>query len=121
MNHEPTEFPFDFWAKLAREDPNAFEEARKLMLDSLIEAAPPRVQPRLKGLQWQIERVRSKATTPLGACLKISDMMWSNVLGEGGLAAQLKRLGEGESALAPPPRNADVLPFQGRPDPQMPQ
>jgi len=117
MSNETSEFPFDFWAKLAQEDPDAFEKARKLMLDSLIEAAPARAQPRLKGLQWQIERIRSKAATPLSACLKISDMMWTNVLGEDGLAAQFDGRGHGEPTAATAKKAAEVLLFQRKPEP----
>jgi hypothetical protein len=117
MTGEHAEFPFDFWAKLAREDPGAFEEARKLMLDSLIEAAPARVRPRLKGIQWQIEHLRKRATTPLNACLKISDMMWTNVLDVDGLAVHLRGLNEGDPPPAGPRHSADVLPFQRNPAP----
>jgi len=112
MHHEEGEFPFEFWARLAREDPGAFEDARKLMIDSLIEAAPAAVQPRLRGLQWQIEHIRNRAPTPLSACLKISDMMWTNVLGEDGLAARLTDLGEGTLVATPARPAADVLPFR---------
>ncbi|MGD9602893.1 MAG: DUF3135 domain-containing protein [Gammaproteobacteria bacterium] len=117
MHNDESEFPFEFWAKLAQDDPGAFEDARRLMIDSLIEAAPTAVQPRLRGLQWQIEHIRNRAPTALSACLKISDMMWTNVLGEDGLAARLTDLGEG--SLVPPPTRpaADVLPFR-RPQPE---
>jgi Protein of unknown function (DUF3135) len=116
MATENSEFPFDFWANLAQSDPAAFEEARKLMLDSLIEAAPARTQTRLKGLQWQIENIRSRASSPLGACVKISNMMWTNVLGEDGLAANLRGLSEGELAPAMPKKMAKVLSFQREQD-----
>lgn len=104
------EFPFDFWAKLAQQDPGAFEEARRLMVESLIESAPARVQPRLKGLQWQIDHVRRRAPTPLSACLKISNMMWNNVLGEDGLSEHLQSLSGGRPLPARPP--ATVLPLR---------
>ena len=116
MANENSEFPFDFWANLARNDPSAFEEARKLMLDSLIEAAPARVQTRLKGLQWQIENIRKRAGTPLGACVKISNMMWTNVLGEDGLAERLHGLSEGAPTPTMPQKMAKVLPFQREQD-----
>lgn len=115
MATENSEFPFDFWANLAQSDPSAFEEARKLMLDSLIESAPAHVQTRLKGLQWQIENVRSRASSPLGACVKISNMMWTTVLGEDGLAAHLRSLSEGERAPVIPKKSAQVLSFQREP------
>ncbi len=73
MQDEPTEFAFDSWAKLSRDDPASFEHARKLMVESLIESAP--TQPRLRGLQWQIDHLRERTATPLNACLKISNLM----------------------------------------------
>ena len=115
MANEKSEFPFDFWANLAHNDPSAFEEARKRMLDSLIEAAPVRVRTRLRGLQWQIENIRSRASSPLGACVKISNMMWTNVLGEDGLAENLRGLTVGNSAPSIPKKMAQVLPFPREP------
>lgn len=104
------EFPFDFWARLAQQDPGAFEEARRLMVESLIESAPARVQPRLKGLQWQIDQVRRRAPNPLSACLKLSNMMWNNVLGEDGLSENLQSLSGGRQRPTRP--EATVLPLR---------
>ncbi len=109
------EFVFDAWARLAQENPPAFEEARRLMLDSLIESAPLSVQPRLKGLQWQIETIRERATTPLGACLKISNLMWQNVVGEKGLATRLQELGHGRREPLARPKSAEVVAFPQAP------
>jgi hypothetical protein len=83
------------------------------MVESLIESTPARVQPRLKGLQWQIDHVRRRAATPLSACLKLSNMMWNNVLGEDGLYGHLQSLSEG----GPPPSRPDatVLPLHRKP------
>ncbi|MGE3771611.1 MAG: DUF3135 domain-containing protein [Gammaproteobacteria bacterium] len=98
MSQDDYEFPFDFWAKLAIDDPASFEEARQLMIDSLIESAPPERQPRLRGLQWQIDQLRARTPNPLGACVKISTMMWDKVLGPDGLVDHLEQLGRGEPA-----------------------
>ncbi len=84
-------FEFETWSRLASEDPTSFEEARRLMLDSLIAAAPEPIQPRLRGLQWQVDRLR-ELNPPLGACLKITNLMWETVLGENGLVDNMERL-----------------------------
>lgn len=115
MSHDDYEFPFDFWATLAADDPGSFEEARRLMIDSLIESAPPQVQPRLRGLQWQVDQVRTRTPSPLGACVKISSMMWQKVLGPDGLVEHLEQLGNGESPPREAPRSASILPLR-RPD-----
>ncbi|MSR13969.1 MAG: DUF3135 domain-containing protein [Gammaproteobacteria bacterium] len=99
MEDSVSKFPFDFWAQLAKDDPSAFEEARRLMIESLIEASPPSKQGRLRGLQWRIEQVRRRAATPLGACVKLSNLMWEQVTGDDGLIEHLSDLTEGRSKL----------------------
>ncbi len=112
MHGDETDFPFDDWARLASEDPDSFEAARRLMIDSLIEAAPAPVQARLRGLQWQIDHVRTQTPTPLGACVKISNLMWQRLLGPDGLVDQLERLGSGEDAPGKSPAGARVIPLR---------
>jgi len=41
-------FDFDAWVKLARQDPQAFEEKRKRIIDDAIKAAPARKRQRLR-------------------------------------------------------------------------
>lgn len=116
MDTPHNEFDFDTWAKLAENDPDAFEQARRAMLSSVIESAPEHSRRRLAGLQWQIDQVRERETTPMGSCIKIADMMWQNVLGNDGLLENLETLTgarEPKSPAAKPP--AAVLPFL-RPD-----
>jgi len=112
MNGDEADFPFDDWARLASEDPDSFETARRLMIDSLIEAAPAPVQARLRGLQWQIDQVRTMTPTPLGACAKISNLMWQKLLGPDGLVEQLERLGSGESPPRQTQASAQVIPLR---------
>jgi len=112
MSQDDYDFPFDFWAKLAAEDPAAFEEARRLMIDSLIESAPAERQPRLRGLQWQIDQVRARTSSPLGACVKISNMMWHRVLGPDGLVEHLEQLVSGASPAREPATAAPVIPLR---------
>ncbi len=66
---------FDTLKELADKDPEALEALRQKHINSLIENAPQQHQQRLKGLQFQIDAQRKIHNTPLGACIKISQMM----------------------------------------------
>lgn len=113
-NDNDDDFPFDEWANLARHDPHGFEQARRKVLQSLIESAPPTQRRRLEGLQWQIDRERERTDNPLAACLKISSMMWDKVLGEDGLVDNLEQLAGMKAPRERPRRQAAVLPFTRR-------
>lgn len=67
-------------AKLAHDDPVAFETLRREMIDEMIGRAPEPIQRRLNGLQFRIDQVRQLAHTPLGAAIRISELMWKNFL-----------------------------------------
>ena len=85
------EIDFDTWSELARNDPDAFERMRLAAIEAVIEDAPAANRERLRRLQWRIDQERRLAHTPINACLRISRMMWRNVLGPGGLQ---ERFGE---------------------------
>ncbi|HQU16822.1 MAG: DUF3135 domain-containing protein [Gammaproteobacteria bacterium] len=112
--------PFDFerWAYLARTDPQAFETERVAAVDAIIRRAPRERQPRLRGLQWQIDQVRRCTHNPVVACERIQRMMWDAVLRDGGLLETLRSLGDFAAGSAPrttaPRRVATVLPFPRR-------
>ncbi len=69
-------FNFDEWAALAKGDPDAFELRRTQCLREAITRAPNHAKRRLEGLQFQIDMIRRRAKHPLGACIKISNMMF---------------------------------------------
>ncbi len=94
MDHknEQISFEFDEWLGIARRDPDAFEKMRRSAIDSVISQAPPANQQRLRCLQWRIDQERRRARTPLAACIRISQMMWESVTGQGGLLQALRRL-----------------------------
>lgn len=103
-------FDFDTWAELARTDPDAFEARRKAAIERTIERAQPHQRERLRRLQWKVDRIRDLSDHPLGACVRISDLMWRSVTGPGGLQQALGLLGTGAPAVA---RSAAcVLPFK---------
>jgi hypothetical protein len=67
---------FNKLCKLALEDPEALEKFRLQQVELIINRAPIKHQPRLRGLQFQIDAQRAlHINSPMGACLKISRMM----------------------------------------------
>ncbi len=99
-------FDFDGWALLAKSDPPAFEAKRKALIEQTIERAQPRQRVRLRRLQWKIDRIRALSSHPLGACVKITHLMWHSLAGVGGLRESFAWLGT-ESAA--PMQTARVL------------
>ncbi len=86
------EFDFDEWAKLAKENPDAFENKRQQMIQDVIDTSSPKIRRRMQGLQWQIDQIRATSTNPMASCLKISQMMWDKTIGEDGLVDHLQQL-----------------------------
>lgn len=90
---------FSEWARVAENDPSAFEAMRRAAIEDFICRAPARHQERLRRLQWRIDQERRLARTPMNACIRLSRMMWKSVLGPGGLRDrfdELQQLLQGE-------------------------
>ncbi len=87
------ELDFDRWSRLAKSDPDAFEVARQEAIDAMIESFPADSRDRMRRLQWRIDQERRLAKSPMGACIRLSRMMWRQLLGEGGLRERLLGLG----------------------------
>jgi len=87
---EKSDFDFDLWSQMARQDPEKFEIMRQQLINDLIEQAPSHFKQRMIGLQWQVDQVRKQANNPMAACLQISQKMWNNVLGDKGLLNALQ-------------------------------
>lgn len=85
---------FDTMMEMAQKDPEGFERLRQKMINDVIDDAPEDNRRRLIGLQWRVDQERRLAKTPLGACIRISNMMWDSVTGEGGLLEQLNSVSE---------------------------
>lgn len=112
INRTLDTFDWDAARKLARNDPEAFEQCRRDAIDALIDRAPARNRQHLRCLQWRIDRVRERAANPMAACLAMSEMMWDSFAGERGLVAALKhasRLAAGDEQSDLP--TAKVLAF----------
>jgi hypothetical protein len=65
--------------RLAKQDPEALEALRLREVESVIQGAPPSLQKRLRGLQFQIDAKRRTSKSALGACMAISHMMLDSV------------------------------------------
>ena len=66
---------FEKLMALAKTDPEKFERLRHRYTRELIRKVPPHLQPRLRGLQFEIDNRRRLAKNPLAACICISKMM----------------------------------------------
>lgn len=95
---------FDFLTGLAKSDPHRFESLRKATIDSFIAGLPGDRQARMQRLQWRIDQVR-RTHSPMGACVKISSMMWDHLLGPKGLVGML------QGAEQPPVAEARIITF----------
>ncbi len=116
-----TEFDFDEWVKLAKEDPDAYEEMRQKMIQEVIDNTSPEVKHRMEGLQWKIDKIRSTSSNPMSSCLKISQMMWDNVTGEDGLLDHMRQLNSPEQLqkLNKPKESAKIINIKNnRQDPE---
>ena len=84
---------FAEWVDLAAKDQTTFEDLRQAAIDDFIESVPQENRERLRRLQWRIDQERRLARTPMNACMRLSRMMWQNVVGEGGLRDRFEQLG----------------------------
>jgi len=99
-----SQFDFDEWARLARQDPAAFETRRARLLEQAITTAPERLRPRLRAVQWRIDQERRRAGSPLGACLRLQQMLHLHL--EARFIPALEgRLGESTVRKLPLPSN----------------
>jgi len=107
---------FDEWAALAKTDPEAFEQRRREAIEAYIAEAPAEHQQRLRGVQFRVDMERARASNPLSATIRISNLMWS-AFGE--LRETLNNVVNGAAEHAGPsaietPRTAEVIRFQPR-------
>jgi len=65
---------FDRLKELARSSPGEFEKERIALINELIQLHQNAT--RAHGEQWRIDMETIKAKTPLGACVRLSSLMW---------------------------------------------
>lgn len=79
--HEPIDVAdHELLARLARDDPPAFERMRSKLIADFIDSAPEECRRRLRGLQFRVDCLRRIAHTPLAALVKIQALMWESFL-----------------------------------------
>ena len=109
--HRPL-IDFDTWSQLAQSDPETFEARRAQFIEQMIQRMPSDKQHRMRCLQWKIDQVRARASNPLAACIKLSEMMWDSLTGPGGLRDVLEH--PHRDGVEPRPR-AGVMDFNRTP------
>ncbi len=105
---------FDVLVDMARNDPKGLETLRRSLTDAVIAAASnDTTRRRLQGLQFRVDMERRRATTPLAATIRISEMMCQSL-------AHLHRCMvapiESERETAGGQSRASVIPFAAPPD-----
>jgi hypothetical protein len=87
MSH--TDLDFDHLLKLAERDPVKFEALRQRTIDTYIATLPDERQMHMRRLQWRIDQER-RNRSPLSACIRISGLMWDNMVGPKGMLSYLR-------------------------------
>ncbi|MDD5176720.1 MAG: DUF3135 domain-containing protein [Sterolibacterium sp.] len=67
-------------ARLAHDDPQAFEALRREMIESFIDRAPMKYRHRLRGIQFRVDSERRLSLSALGSTVRIYQMMWGSFL-----------------------------------------
>lgn len=109
----------EYWSKLWKEDPAAFEAERIQIIEEFILSLPERSQARMRSFQWRIDGERRRSKTPLGATLRLYTMMMDALVGDRGLLNALQAL---QTSLNQRPvklqQSARVLPFTSSDEPR---
>jgi len=106
---------FDEMLALAKSDPATFEVRREEYIESFLTSIPAEKQPRLRGLQWQIDQTRQLARTPMASCIAISNLMWDSLHRLGLRQRELVKLATKQPAqftnIQPASVSATIIPF----------
>lgn len=109
------------WARLYRENPEAFERERQAAIEELIMNQPVDVRHRSRQLQWRIDAVRRRAPNSLASCIRIYDMLMDSVYGPGGLLEILTgNIGTGDVVRSRPRGEKGICLKLRRPDRKQP-
>ncbi|MCG7897206.1 MAG: DUF3135 domain-containing protein [Candidatus Thiodiazotropha lotti] len=65
-----------------------FEALRQKTIDTYIATLPDERQTQMRRLQWRIDQER-RNRSPISACMRISGLMWENMLGPKGMLGYL--------------------------------
>jgi len=100
---------FEYWAELASNDPEKFEQLRQITISAIIDKATSHRQKRLRGLQWRIDQIREQhKESATAACMAISELMWETFEH---LAELLHSQAENGLSAPPPPIQENIIRF----------
>ncbi len=104
MSHHTIDF--EKWSELAKTDPQAFERLRRQFLLSALNRIDSNKRHKFECLQWRLDQIRHTTKTPLSACMKISQLMWTSF-------EELRQHYSDDTVMADSPKkSATILPFQ---------
>ena len=109
-----TNLDFDRLLNLAEKDPVKFEDIRQEAIDAYIATLPRDRQIQMRRLQWRIDQER-RNRSPLSACMRISDLMWENMVGPQGLLGYLENVRTRHAWPRPGKGPGNVVEFPIRP------
>ena len=96
---------FEVLVDMARNDPEGLETLRRTLTDAVISTASSEVaRRRLEGIQFRVDLERRRASTPLAATIRISEMMCRSLADLH--ASMVAPADEGAADPVPPPADA---------------
>jgi len=107
----PNENNFDQWHELAKSDPERFEAMREALVNEALAKMPTQRRDRLRGLQWRIDTIRQHSQSPLGCCIRISEMMWDSLSHNYGLLNLRQHLFDTPQVPFQGQTSATIIPF----------
>ncbi len=105
-----TDLDFDHLLKLAEKDPVKFEAERQKTIDTYIATLPSERQIQMRRLQWRIDQER-RNRSPLSACMRISGLMWENMVGPKGMLGYLRSIQSGSSMAQSGAGSCEIVEF----------
>ena len=109
---------FEYWSKLAKDDPERFERERVAELEKVISGAAPEQQQGLRQLQWRIDMERRRAKNPIDAMIRVNRMMWDHLYADDGffstpaLWKEVFKMVDRMNSEFLEPKEAEVIPFK---------
>lgn len=108
---DQVKWDFSYWMELAMNHPDEFESRRAETIKRAIEKAPEDSRLRLERLQWRIDRVRERSSSPMAATLEISRMMWDSFYTLRDRYHDVFNTGTPVARRLNPPQTAEVIEF----------
>lgn len=95
LTHSTSDFDFEYWRKLAIDDPQGYFRERERAIGAFIDAHPA-AREKLLALQSQIDGLRATAGTPTRAVSGIASLMADHL---NALSSHLTQLGQESVSL----------------------